>query len=183
MSKPPPGNDAAAPAAGAIGTTPDIRVLGPGDLPLLRQLNAVFGEAFEDREHYAADPADDDYLMRQVARAHVMALVAIVDGAVVGGLTAYQLDKLERRRSEIYLYDLAVAEPHRRRGIATALIERLRAVAAERGAWVVFVQADHGDDPAVALYTKLGTREDVMHFDIAVDQRRRTTSHPTVASG
>lgn len=29
------------------------------------------------------------------------------------------------------------------------------------------VQADHGDDPAVALYTKLGAREDVMHFDIA----------------
>lgn len=24
-----------------------------------------------------------------------------------------------------------------------------------------------GDDPAVALYTKLGVREDVMHFDIA----------------
>ena len=23
-----------------------------------------------------------------------------------------------------------------------------------------------GDDPAVALYTKLGVREDVMHFDL-----------------
>jgi aminoglycoside 3-N-acetyltransferase I len=30
------------------------------------------------------------------------------------------------------------------------------------------VQADHGDDPAIALYTKLGTREDVLHFDIPV---------------
>jgi hypothetical protein len=30
------------------------------------------------------------------------------------------------------------------------------------------VQADHGDDPAIALYTGLGTREDVLHFDIAV---------------
>lgn len=28
------------------------------------------------------------------------------------------------------------------------------------------VQADHGQDAAVALYSKLGTREDVMHFDI-----------------
>ena len=27
-------------------------------------------------------------------------------------------------------------------------------------------QANHGDEPAIALYTKLGTREDVMHFDI-----------------
>ena len=44
-------------------------------------------------------------------------------------------------------------------------------LAAERGAWVVFVQADHGDDPAVALYTKLGTREEVLHFDISVPGR------------
>jgi aminoglycoside 3-N-acetyltransferase I len=29
-----------------------------------------------------------------------------------------------------------------------------------------FVQANDGDDPAVAMYTKLGTREDVMHYDI-----------------
>jgi aminoglycoside 3-N-acetyltransferase I len=28
------------------------------------------------------------------------------------------------------------------------------------------VQADHGDDPAIALYEKLGVREDVLHFDI-----------------
>jgi hypothetical protein len=31
------------------------------------------------------------------------------------------------------------------------------------------VQADYGDDPAIALYTKLGEREDVMHFDIKVE--------------
>ena len=60
---------------------------------------------------------------------------------------------------------LAVAADHRRRGVATALIETLKNLAAERGIYVIFVQADYGDEPAVALYTKLGTREDVMHFD------------------
>lgn len=85
---------------------------------------------------------------------------------LVGGLVAYELTKLERARSEIYIYDLAVAETHRRQGIATALIERLRELARERGAWVLYVQADQGDEPAVALYQKMGTREDVMHFDI-----------------
>jgi aminoglycoside 3-N-acetyltransferase I len=34
---------------------------------------------------------------------------------------------------------------------------------------VIYVQADHVDPPAVALYTKLGVREDVLHFDIPVD--------------
>lgn len=66
---------------------------------------------------------------------------------------------------------LAVAAAHRRRGIATALIERLREIAARRGAWVIYVQADYGDDPAIALYEKLGVREDVMHFDIAVEPK------------
>ena len=54
----------------------------------------------------------------------------------------------------------------RRRGIATALIRHLQDLAAQRGAWVIFVQADHGDDPAIRLYESLGTREEVLHFDI-----------------
>lgn len=51
--------------------------------------------------------------------------------------------------------------------MATALVATLRSLAAERGVHVVFVQADPGDGPAVALYTRLGIREDVLHFDIA----------------
>lgn len=53
---------------------------------------------------------------------------------VVGGLVAYEFQKFEHERSEIYIYDLAVAEAHRRRGIATALIEELKKLAAERNA-------------------------------------------------
>src|SRR5690606_7825248 len=100
------------------------------------------------------------------ANPHVIALVAECGSEVVGGLVAYELPKLERRRSEVYLYDLAVAEAWRRQGIATRLIDTLRGIAREQGAWVVFVQADHGDEPAIALYTKLGVREDVLHFDL-----------------
>jgi aminoglycoside 3-N-acetyltransferase I len=29
------------------------------------------------------------------------------------------------------------------------------------------MKADHGDDPAIALYTKLGAREDMPPFDMA----------------
>lgn len=46
------------------------------------------------------------------------------------------------------------------------MIEKLKNFAAERGAYVIYVQADHGDEAAIALYTKLGVREDVIHFDI-----------------
>ena len=39
---------------------------------------------------------------------------------------------------------------------------------------MIFVQADTGieDKPAMALYTKLGGREDVVHFDIAVQDEK-----------
>ena len=45
----------------------------------------------------------------------------------------------------------------------------LKAIARTRGAYVIYVQADRGDDAAIALYEKLGVREDVLHFDIDPD--------------
>jgi aminoglycoside 3-N-acetyltransferase I len=145
--------------------------LTPADLPRLRALNALFGEAFADPESYGAAPPDAAWIESLLAKEHVVVLVAMEESAVVGGLVAYELDKFEQRRREIYIYDLAVAEAHRRRGIATFLIGRLREIAAERGAWVVYVQADHGDEPAIALYESLGVREEVLHFDIPVGGR------------
>ncbi len=143
-----------------------IQQLSPADTELARELLYVFGHAFEDEATYDSKASGKDYLEKLLARDHFIALVALVDGKVVGGIAAYEIEKLELERSEIYLYDLAVLESHRRRHIATHLIDALREIAVERGAWVVFVQADHGDDPAITLYTGLGTREDVLHFDI-----------------
>jgi aminoglycoside 3-N-acetyltransferase I len=143
--------------------------LAPADVPLLRKLNALFGDAFAEPETYTAEPPSDAYLEGLLAKEHVVALVALAGEEVLGGLVAYELDKFERARREFYIYDLAVAAEHRRRRIATALIEHLREIAARRGGWVIYVQADHGDDPAIALYGKLGTREDVLHFDIRVE--------------
>jgi aminoglycoside 3-N-acetyltransferase I len=143
-----------------------VRRLTAEDLAAMRALNGVYAAAFDDPETYRTDRPGDDWLARQLGKQGVIVLVAELNGRVVGGLTAYDLPKLEAARSEIYIYDLAVDAAYRRRGIATALIAELQHIAAETGAWAAFVQADHGDDPAVALYTKLGAREDVMHFDL-----------------
>jgi aminoglycoside 3-N-acetyltransferase I len=145
--------------------------LTSADVLAMRALNALFAHAFGDHESYARRPPDDAYLQKLLAKEHIIVLVGRVDGEVVGGLVAYELHKLEQSRSEIYIYDLAVAENYRRHGIAQTLIEQLRAIGVERGAWVVYVQADYGDDPAIALYEKLGEREEVLHFDIAVPPR------------
>lgn len=145
-----------------------IHRLGAGDIALMHGLLAMFGEAFDDSQTYTGAKPGNDYLARLLGSQQFIALAAVDDTSVVGGLAAYELPKFEQERSEIYIYDLAVAEDYRRRGIATALIEKLKQISAQRGAYIVFVQADHGDDPAIALYSKLGRREDVLHFDIEV---------------
>jgi aminoglycoside 3-N-acetyltransferase I len=136
----------------------------------LEALLTTFGDAFNDVETYTGNRPRVDYLRQLLDSEYFIALAALRNGQVVGGLAAYELKKFEQERSEIYIYDLAVAKEHRREGIATALIEELKRIAAARGAYVIFVQADTAveDEPAIALYTKLGVREDVLHFDIPV---------------
>ena len=137
-------------------------------VPLLKRLLEMFGEAFEDVPTYQDAVPSDQYLASLLAKPHFIALTATTGDEVVGGLAAYVLDKFERDRREIYIYDLAVAEVHRRQGVATSLIKQLVEIAKERRAYVIFVQADRGDIPAIKLYESLGTREDVHHFDIVV---------------
>lgn len=145
-----------------------IRQLAANDLVLMEDLLDTFGEAFDEVETYSSSRPSPAYLQRLLSSDYFIALAALKNGSVVGGIAAYELQKFEQERSEIYIYDLAVAAAHRREGIATALIQELQKIAVARGAYVIFVQADLGDDPAIALYTKLGIREDVLHFDIAV---------------
>lgn len=153
----------------ATSQTVSIHQLSANDLPLMEDLLDVFGEAFDQVDVYGAARPSNDYLKRLLSKDDFIALVALNNGLVVGGLTAYELQKFEQERSEIYIYDLAVAAAHRRQGIATALIQELKKIAKARAAYIIFVQADLEDDPAIALYTKLGLREDVLHFDIAIE--------------
>jgi len=146
-----------------------LQRLAPTDISLLRKLNALFGEAFGELATYTAEPPSDAYVESLLAKEHLIALVALAGEKVLGGLVAYELEKFERARREIYIYDLAVDAAYRRRGIATTLVERLREIAIRRGVWVIYAQADTRDGPAIAFYEKLGIREDVLHFDIKVE--------------
>jgi aminoglycoside 3-N-acetyltransferase I len=140
--------------------------LGPNDVQPMRDLLRVFADAFAEQDTYLSAPPRDSYLRKLLGQNHFIALTVGTEEGVVGGLTAYVLTKFEQERSEIYIYDLAVTTAYRRQGIASELIRRLKEVARSYQAWVVFVQADPIDEPAVKLYTSIGRREDVCHFDI-----------------
>lgn len=143
-----------------------IERLGPGEVEEMHSANRLFYQVFGD-EAYQGPPAGDEHLRKLLSDDKFIALVARQDGEMIGALAAYELVKFEAERSEFYIYDLAVREEFRRRGVATELIEQLKAIASDKGAWMIFVQADPPDEPAVALYDKLGTREEVLHFDIS----------------
>jgi aminoglycoside 3-N-acetyltransferase I len=152
----------------------NIRQLGSNDVALMAGVLTMFGEAFGELETYTAAQPSRAYLERLLGSDTFILLAALKGELIVGGLAAYELRKFEQERSEVYIYDLAVAAAHRREGIASALILKLEKIAADRGSHVIFVQADIGDDPAITLYTKLGTREEVFHFDIAVGKDKAT---------
>ncbi len=143
--------------------------LTSSDVRLLKELLAVFAEAFNEPDTYQSNIPSDTYLKHLLEKENFIVLVAQNDNRIVGGLVAYVLDKFEQERKEIYIYDLAVLKMHRRNGIATGLILKLKQIGKEKGAYIIFVQADNGDTPAVKLYESLGTREDVFNFDIKVD--------------
>jgi aminoglycoside 3-N-acetyltransferase I len=144
------------------------RRLTDADASLLRDLLRVFGEAFDQVGIYQRSVPSDDYLTRLLINRHFIVVVAMNGKEVVGGLAAYELDKFEQDRREIYIYDLAVMKGHRRRGVAKGLIGELKKIASERNVYVIFVQADTEDGPAIALYEGLGTKKTAYHFDIEV---------------
>ncbi|MFM7204697.1 MAG: AAC(3)-I family aminoglycoside N-acetyltransferase [Myxococcota bacterium] len=150
----------------------EVRQLTAHDLDLMDAMLETFAQGFDDEENYSHNRPSPEYLRRLLGRDTFIALVALQDEQVVGALAAYELHKFEQERSELYIYDLAVLEAYRRAGVATGLIAHLQKLGAERGAWVIFVQADTDEDdqPAIALYTKLGTREEVLHFDIPISR-------------
>ena len=146
-----------------------IHRLTSGDHALMDALLTTFAQAFNEPETYEGKRPSSSYLRKLLGSDYFIAIVALQNGEVVGGLAAYELQKFEQERSEIYIYDLAVSEANRREGVATALIQDLKKLARERAAYVIFVQADLVDEPAIALYSRMGVREDVLHFDIPIE--------------
>ena len=146
----------------------EIRRLTSTDVDALEAANDLFTVVFGEEAYQGPSPGRV-HLARVLADDKFIALVATIGNEMIGALAAYELVKFEAERSEIYIYDLAVVETHRRKGVATALIEALKPIARECGAWVIMIQADPPDEAPVALYDKLGTRQKIFHYDIAVE--------------
>src|ERR1700687_5960760 len=99
-----------------------VRQITPNDVAMMQALLETFGDAFGDLDTYTGNRPSAGYLRRLLGSDYFIALAASKNDEIVGGIAAYELRKFEQERSEVYIYDLAVAVGHRRQGIATALI-------------------------------------------------------------
>ncbi|MFI5974983.1 GNAT family N-acetyltransferase [Streptomyces sp. NPDC051452] len=107
------------------------------------------------------DPVRPEWAERFLGTAGHHLLLAYEDGAeapvgFVSGVETVHPDK----GAEMFLYELAVAEPYRRRGIGRALVERLAELARERGCHGMWVGVDTGNDVALAAYRGAGGEDD-----------------------
>jgi len=82
-------------------------------------------------------------------------LLAEEDGAAVGFVSGVETTHPDKG-TEMFLYELSVDGPARRRGIGAALVEALASVARERGCYGMWVLTDDDNAAAVRAYTAAG---------------------------
>ncbi len=146
----------------------EIKQLVKEDLLLFKSLVHLLNTVFEEDQ---SNIGSDENLLGLLRDNHFVALVALYEGAVVGGLTAYELPLYYANQSEIFLYDLAVSTEHQRKGIGKRLLQKLKEYCAKNHIREFFVLAHEEDKHAVEFYHATGGKsEQVINFLYAAGQ-------------
>ena len=122
----------------------EIRRLGPGD-------DALVVAA----EHLFDGPARPDADRALPGRAGHHLLVAYDGEQPVGMVTGVETTHPDKG-TEMFLYELAVDEAARSRGVGRALVAALADLARERGCYGMWVLTDDDNPAAVRAYTAAG---------------------------
>lgn len=105
--------------------------------------------------HLFDAPPLPDATSRFLAQDHSHLLIAYVGDQPAGFVSGVETTHPDKG-TEMFLYELGVDDAFLRRGIGTALVEALKALAAERGCYAMWTGTDAGDAAAQATYKKAG---------------------------
>ena len=130
----------------------EIRRLGPGDEATVRAAGRLFdSEPRPDAtRHFLGSP--DHHLLVAYDAA----------GAPVGFVSGVETTHPDKG-TEMFLYELGVDEPARRRGVGTALVRALAVLAQERGCYGMWVSAETENEAARRTYARAGGRDAAPH--------------------
>jgi ribosomal protein S18 acetylase RimI-like enzyme len=90
-------------------------------------------------------------------------LFAYDDDRAVGMVSGVETTHPDKG-TEMFLYELGVVPGAQRRGVATALVNALAALARERGCYGMWVGVDVDNDPALATYRAAGAEREESPF-------------------
>jgi ribosomal protein S18 acetylase RimI-like enzyme len=125
----------------------ELRWLGPDDVDLVVAASPLF-----DGPADAAGAAD--FLARPLHH-----LCVALDGGVPVGFVSGVETTHPDKGTELFLYELAVDEAWRRRGIGRALVDALAGRARELGCYGMWVATEPGNEAAIATYRAAGSDE------------------------
>ena len=103
----------------------EIKKLSAEDIELSKDLFLFY--QIDDEVDKPVIPSDK-YLHNMLVRDTFYVIVALKNGVVTGGLTAYEIDMYKEEVTEIFLYEITVGTIYRRNGIAKSLIESLQKI-------------------------------------------------------
>ena len=87
-------------------------------------------------------------------------ILAHQDGTPLGFALGYRLDRVDRARPMMLFYEIEVREDHRGKGIATAMVDRLKGICREQSVMKMWVITDESNVPACRLYADTGGGRD-----------------------
>ena len=125
-----------------------IHRVGPRDAAFVHRAAALFDNAPRDDATERFLRSDDHHL-----------LLAMDGDEPVGFVSGVELTHPDKG-VEMFLYELGVAEAARRRGVGTALVEALAAVAIDRGCRGMWVLTEEDNEAAIATYRRAGAMRD-----------------------
>jgi aminoglycoside 3-N-acetyltransferase I len=106
--------------------------------------------------HLFDEPPDPSAVRSYLEDNRDVFLLACEGDEPVGFLRGTELGQLKSQRKQMFLYEIAVEENSRRRGIGRELVEWLLRHCAERGFEEIFVFTDPANQAAVMLYRSTG---------------------------
>ncbi|MBC6457190.1 GNAT family N-acetyltransferase [Actinomadura sp. HBU206391] len=128
-------------------------------------------EAVEAAGHLFDEPPREEATRRFLDDPGHHLFIAYEDGVPAGMITGVEMTHPDKG-TEMFVYELGVDEPYRRRGIAAALVSALAELGRGRGCYGMWVITDEGNTAARATYGRFAqeVEQDQVVFSWTFDE-------------